>query len=66
MRERLFNLVRSIRNWIILIEAFLTRRGFRDVRNADAEELKRLYFTGPNAGRVVAEGAAIASARVDH
>lgn len=47
------------------IEPFLTRRGFRDVRNADAEELKRLYFTGPNAGRVISTGAAIASARVN-
>jgi len=47
------------------LEPFLTRRGFRDVRNADAEELKRLYFTGPNARRVVATGAAIASARVN-
>ena len=47
------------------IEPFLTWRGFRDVRNADAEELKRLYFTGPNAGRVISTGAAIASARVN-
>src|SRR5215203_2587923 len=47
------------------IEPFLTRRGFRDVRNADAEELKRLYFTGPNAGRVISTGVAIASARVN-
>ena len=47
------------------IEPFLARRGFRDVRNADAEELKRLYFTGPNAGRVISTGAAIASARVN-
>jgi methyltransferase (TIGR00027 family) len=47
------------------IEPFLTRRGFRDVRNADAEELTRLYFTGPNAGRVISTGVAIASARVN-
>jgi methyltransferase (TIGR00027 family) len=47
------------------IEPFLAQRGFRDVRNADAEELKRLYFTGPNAGRVISTGAAIASARVN-
>jgi methyltransferase (TIGR00027 family) len=47
------------------IEPFLTRRGFRDIRNADAEELTRLYFTGPNAGRVIGTGVAIASARVD-
>lgn len=46
------------------IEPFLTRRGFSDVRNVDAEELKRLYFTGPNAERSVATGIAIASARV--
>src|SRR5918997_4608404 len=47
------------------IEPFLTWRGFRDVRNADAEELRRLYFTGPNAGRVISIGVAIALARVD-
>jgi len=47
------------------IEPFLVRRGFHDVRNVDAEELERLYFTGPNAGRVISTGAAIASARVN-
>jgi hypothetical protein len=36
-----------------------------DVRNPDGEDLERLYFTGPNAGRVVAKGAAIASATVN-
>jgi methyltransferase (TIGR00027 family) len=46
------------------IEPFLTRRGFRDIRNATPEDLKRLYFTGPNAGRVLSTGIAIASARV--
>jgi hypothetical protein len=46
------------------IEPFLTRRGFQDVRNADAEELGRLYLTGPNAGRAIGAGVAIASARV--
>jgi O-methyltransferase involved in polyketide biosynthesis len=47
------------------IEPFLTRRGFRDIRNVDAEELTQLYFTGLNAGRVIGTGVAIASARVD-
>jgi methyltransferase (TIGR00027 family) len=47
------------------IEPFLTRRGFRDVRNATLEDLKRLYFTGPNAGRVIPTGIAIVSARVN-
>jgi methyltransferase (TIGR00027 family) len=47
------------------VEPFLTRRGFRDVRNADAEELTRLYFTDPNAGRAIGTGVAIASARVN-
>ena len=42
----------------------LTQRGFADVRNATTEDLKRLYFSGPNAGRAVSKGAAIASARV--
>ena len=47
------------------IEPFLTLRGLRDIRNVDAEELTRLYFTGPNAGRVISTGVAIASARVN-
>jgi methyltransferase (TIGR00027 family) len=47
------------------VEAFLTQRSFRDVHNADAEELKRLYFTGAKAGRAPSTGAAIASARVN-
>jgi len=47
------------------IEPFLTQRGFRDIRNVDADELKRLYFTGPNAGRVISKGVNIVSARVN-
>jgi methyltransferase (TIGR00027 family) len=47
------------------VEPFLTRRGFRDVRNATLEDLKRLYFTGPNAGRVIPAGIAVVSARVN-
>jgi methyltransferase (TIGR00027 family) len=47
------------------IEPFLTQRGFRAVRNADGVDLKRLYFTGPNAGRVLSTGVGIASARVN-
>jgi len=47
------------------IEPFLTQRGFCDVRNATPDDLKRLYFTGPNARRVLPSGVAIASARVD-
>jgi methyltransferase (TIGR00027 family) len=46
------------------IEPFLTRRGFREVRNATPEDLKRLYFTGPNAGRLLPTGCDIVSARV--
>ena len=47
------------------IELFLTQRGFRDIRNVDADELKRLYFTGPNARRVISKGVDIVSARVN-
>jgi methyltransferase (TIGR00027 family) len=47
------------------VEPFLTERGFRDVRNVTPDDLKRLYFTGPNAGRVIPMGVAIASARVN-
>lgn len=46
------------------IEPFLTTRGFTGVQNATADDLKRLYFTGPNAGRTIAPGYAIASAFV--
>lgn len=46
------------------IEPFLTRRGFHAVHNAKGEDLKRLYFTGPNAGREVPSGCDIVSARV--
>ncbi len=47
-----------------LIEPFLAQRGFCDVHSADADELTRRYFTGPNAGRAVRKGVEIASARV--
>ena len=46
------------------IESFLTHRGFCSIHNVDAEELKRLYFTGPNAGRPIRKGVNIVSARV--
>ncbi len=46
------------------IVPFLEVRGFGEVENADAGELKRICMTGPNAHRHVVEGAAIASARV--
>jgi methyltransferase (TIGR00027 family) len=44
--------------------AFLTQRGFRDVQDRSLADLKRLYFTGPNANRIVPDGIAIASATV--
>ena len=47
------------------LEPFLTQRGFRAVRNAPTEELKQLYLTGPNAGRPIPTGIAIASATVN-
>jgi methyltransferase (TIGR00027 family) len=46
------------------IEPFLTRRGFHDIHNTTLEDLKRLYFTGPNAGRVIPTGIAIVSAKI--
>jgi methyltransferase (TIGR00027 family) len=46
------------------IEPFLAQRGFRDIRNVTAGDLKRLYFTGPNAGRALNTGVDIVSARV--
>jgi methyltransferase (TIGR00027 family) len=46
------------------IEDFLTRRGFTHVVGVNAEQLKRLYCTGPNKGRTVAENYGIAHAEV--
>ena len=46
------------------IHGFLEDRGFTDVRNADAEDLHRSYFTGANGLRSVADGYAIVSAVV--
>jgi len=47
------------------IEPFLIRRGFCNVHNATPGELKLTYYTGPNVGRMIPEGVAIASARVN-
>ena len=46
------------------IEGFLTQRGFSRVKNVTSEDLKQMYFTGPNAKRRVAWGYGIASASV--
>lgn len=48
------------------IEQFLAERAFCDVRNVNAEDLKRLFFTGRNAGRVISKGVDIVSARVNN
>lgn len=47
------------------IEPFLTKRGFRNIHNVTSEDLKRLYFIGPNIGRPISTGAAIVSASVN-
>ena len=47
------------------IEPFLVQRGFGSVHDATLEDLKRLYFTGVNAGRFMPDGIAIASAKVN-
>lgn len=46
------------------IEAFLQQRGFGQIKNVTAEDLKKAYFTGVNQKRKVAAGYAIVSARV--
>ena len=46
------------------IGPFLESRRLSDVHDADAAELHRLYFTGPNARRIVKPGVAIASAYI--
>jgi O-methyltransferase involved in polyketide biosynthesis len=46
------------------IKDFLTRKGFTHVVDVNAEQLKRLYCTGPKQGRTVAETYAIVHAEV--
>jgi O-methyltransferase involved in polyketide biosynthesis len=46
------------------IEPFMTQRGFSDVCSLTLEQLKQRYFTGPNAGRMVADGIEIVLAKV--
>jgi methyltransferase (TIGR00027 family) len=46
------------------IKDFLTRRGFTHVEGVNAEQLQRLYCTGPNQCRTVAENYAIVHAQV--
>lgn len=46
------------------IERFLVQRGFSQVENLTAEDLKRLYFTGPNQARAVAPVYAVVHALV--
>lgn len=46
------------------IGPFLTQRGFDAVQDMTLDELKQRYFTGTNAGRVMPQGIAIASAKV--
>ncbi len=43
---------------------FLAQRGFTNIRDVSAADLKRMYFSGPNAGRVMASGYAIVSADI--
>jgi methyltransferase (TIGR00027 family) len=47
------------------VTAFLEARGFSQVQDLTMDELKELYFTGPNAHRILQEGIAIATARVE-
>ncbi len=46
------------------IMEFMTRRGFTDVVNASAQDFQRLYCTGPNQGRAVADIYSIVHAAV--
>lgn len=47
------------------VEPFLTQRGFSNVTSVTMEDLKPIYFTGPNANRAINNSIAIATARVD-
>ena len=43
---------------------FLEQRGFNDIQDVRLEDIKRMYFTGPNAERIMPAGIAIVSAKV--
>ncbi|HVP22200.1 MAG TPA: SAM-dependent methyltransferase [Anaerolineaceae bacterium] len=58
--RRFFKEVRSFELELDQIEAYLTTRGFSQVRNITAAELQGRYFTGRNAGRKVTPDYAIA------
>jgi O-methyltransferase involved in polyketide biosynthesis len=45
------------------VVGFLEERGFVDIQDVSTEELKNLYFHGPNSERVITSGYAIASGR---
>jgi methyltransferase (TIGR00027 family) len=47
------------------VGSFLASRGFRDVKDASLEDLKRRYLTGANTRRVTPSGIAIAWGTVD-
>ena len=46
------------------VEAFLTARGFSNVRNVTGEDYRRMYFHGKNAGRQVCDLLSFVSAEV--
>ena len=46
------------------VEAFLQQRGFKSVKDVDAEVLKAIYFTGKNASRKVVGGYGIVIGKV--
>jgi methyltransferase (TIGR00027 family) len=46
------------------IKAYLTERGFHQVEDINADDLKTAYFSGKNAGRKVAGGYGIAIGKV--
>ena len=46
------------------VDAFLKKRGFSQVRDMDANDLKQAYFTGRNAERTIASGYGIAVATI--
>jgi hypothetical protein len=47
-----------------MISSFLEARGFVDVKDVSADDLKTMYCTGKNAGRAVAGGYGIVIGRI--
>jgi O-methyltransferase involved in polyketide biosynthesis len=47
-----------------MVETFLKERGFQQVKDVNADDLKAMYFTGMNAGRTITGGYGIVTGMI--